>query len=147
MIRLLKHQDYNTWLELAKEVEFLFGPMADSKDFQNGIKQSIKNNSAFGVENEKGSLAGIIAIDREKNEILWLAVSKKHRGNGYGEILVKKAIEEFVDNGSISVQTFSEKVNEGKSARFIYEKNGFVYFKDAGKNPANIDTIIMVRTV
>ncbi|MFW5886850.1 MAG: GNAT family N-acetyltransferase, partial [Bacteroidota bacterium] len=145
MIRSLKHQDCNIWLELAKEVEFLFGPMADLKEFQNGIIQCIQNNSAFGIENKKGNLAGIIAIDREKNEILWLAVSKKYRGNSYGDKLVKKAIEELECNGSIFVQTFSEKENEGKSARFVYEKNGFVYFKDAGKNPANIDTIIMVR--
>lgn len=145
MIRLLKLQDYNTWLEIAKEVEFLFGPMADSKEFQNGIKQCIQNDSAFGIENEKGNLAGIIAIDRKKNEIIWLAVAKKYRGNNYGDKLVKKAIDELGCNGSISVQTFSEKVNEGKSARFIYERNGFAYFKDAGKNPANIDTVIMAR--
>jgi len=107
--------------------------------------QCIQNKNAFGVENEKGKLAGIIAIDREKNQILWLAVFKKYRGNNYGDKLVKKAIEELECNESISVQTFSDKVKEGRNARNVYEKNGFAYFKNAGKNPAGIDTIIMVR--
>lgn len=145
MIRLLDIRDYDTWIELAKEVEPLFGPMIDSKEFQDGIKDCIRNNNAFGIENEKGNLTGIIALDRVKNEILWLAVATKHRGNNYGEKLVKKAVEELENNGDIYVQTFSGKVNEGKNARHIYERNGFVDLKDAGRNLADIETVIMVR--
>jgi hypothetical protein len=37
-IRLLVLQDYDTWIELAEEVEPLFGPMIDSNELQNGIK-------------------------------------------------------------------------------------------------------------
>jgi N-acetylglutamate synthase-like GNAT family acetyltransferase len=91
MIRLLNPQDYDTWMELAKEVEPLFGPMTNSMAFQEGIKHCIQNNNAFGIENDKGDLAGIIALDKEKNEILWLAVRKKYRGNKYGDKLVKKS--------------------------------------------------------
>jgi GNAT superfamily N-acetyltransferase len=145
MIRSLDLHDYDAWIELAKEVEPLFGPMIDSKEFQSGIKDCIQNNNAFGLENEKGNLTGIVAIDRARNEIMWLAVAKKHRGNNYGEKLVKKAIEELEGNGDISVQTFSGKVNIGKKAKNIYERNGFVDFKDAGKNPADIETVIMIR--
>ena len=46
MIRLLQMQDYNTWINLAKEVEYLFGPMVDSKDFQDDfvdLKDAGKN--------------------------------------------------------------------------------------------------------
>ena len=46
MIKLLQMQDYNTWINLAKEVEYLFGPMVDSKDFQDGfvdLKDAGKN--------------------------------------------------------------------------------------------------------
>jgi ribosomal protein S18 acetylase RimI-like enzyme len=145
MIRSLKQQDYDTWIELAEEVESLFGPMIDSKKFQDGIKDCIQNNNAFGFEDEEGSLTGIIALDRKNNEILWLAVGKKYRGNNYGEKLVKKAIAELESNGDIYVQTFSGKMNEGKNARNIYERNGFMDFKDAGKNLADIETVIMVR--
>lgn len=145
MIRLLKVQDYDTWIELAKEVEPLFGPMVDSIEFQDGIKECILHNNAFGFEDKKGDLTGIVALDRTNNEILWLAVAKKHRGNNYGEELVKKAIEELESNGAIYVQTFSGKENVGNIAKNIYERNGFVDFKDAGKNPAGIETVIMVR--
>ena len=113
--------------------------------FQEGIKHCIQNNNAFGIENDKGDLAGIIALDKEKNEILWLAVRKKYRGNKYGDKLVKKAIEELDRNEDIYVQTFSKKMDEGKNARTIYENNGFVDWKDAGKNPANIETVIMIK--
>jgi GNAT superfamily N-acetyltransferase len=145
MIRSLKQQDYDTWMELAEEVEPLFGPMIGSKEFRDGIKECIKNNSAFGIENEKGILAGIIALDRKNNEISWLAVGKKYRGNNYAEKLVKKAIEELESNGDIYVQTFSGKVIEGKNARNMYERNGFIDFKDSGKNLAAIETVIMVK--
>jgi len=141
---LLKQHDYAAWIELAREVEPMFGPMADSVEFQAGIKDCIENNNAFGIlSNNK--LAGVIAIDRQHNEILWLAVGEKYRGNRYGDLLVKKAIEELECNGDIYVQTFSNEIEEGKSARIIYERNGFVDFKNAGKNPANIETVIMIK--
>lgn len=145
MITILKQQDYNSWIELAKEVEPLFGPMSDSQEFQDGIKFCIQNNNAFGIRSDDGALAGVIAVDRDNNEILWLAVGKKFRGNKYGDMLVRKAIDELQGNGDIYVQTFSSDIEEGKSARTIYGKNGFIVLKDAGKNPANIDTVIMVR--
>jgi GNAT superfamily N-acetyltransferase len=119
--------------------------MTNSMALKEGIKHCIQNNNAFGIENDKGDLAGIIALDKEKNEILWLAVRKKYRGNKYGDKLVKKAIEELDRNEDIYVQTFSKKMDEGKNARTIYENNGFVDWKDAGKNPANIETVIMIK--
>ena len=144
-IRLINLQDYNIWIELAGEVESLFGPMTNSKEFQEGIKYCIQNNNAFGIENCDKDLAGIIALDRENNEITWLAVGEKYRGNKYGDKLVKKAIEELEKNGDIYVQTFSKEIEQGKSARKIYEKNGFIDLKEAGKNPANIETVIMIK--
>ncbi len=145
MITLLEINDYDAWLKLAEEVEPLFGPMVDSKDFREGIKDCIGNRNAYGVKDESGVIAGIIALNRSGNEILWLAVGEKHRGNRYGEKLVQKVIEELEINGDIFVQTFAAEIEGGKSARRIFEKNGFVEFKDAGKNPAGIETVIMVR--
>ena len=145
MISLLNQQDYAIWIELAREVEPLFGPMAESVEFQEGIRDCIENNNAFGIHSNN-HLAGIIAIDRQHNEILWLAVGEKYRGNKYGDLLVKKAIEELEGNRDIYVQTFSKEIEKGKSARIIYEQNGFVDLKSAGKNPANIETVIMIKT-
>lgn len=145
MIRPLSQNDYDNWIELAAEVEPLFGPMTDLKEFRDGIRHCIENDNAFGIETGTGDLAGIIAIDRNQNEIVWLAVGKKYRGNKFGEKLVKKAIGELEDQGDIYVQTFSEKVKEGIGARKIYERHGFADLKDSGKNPAGIETVIMVR--
>ncbi len=47
MIRLVTNQDLNAWIELAREVEPLFGKMADNEDFINAIKDCISNSSAF----------------------------------------------------------------------------------------------------
>jgi GNAT superfamily N-acetyltransferase len=145
MIRVLEQNDYETWMDLAKEVEPLFGPMVNSKEFQEGITWCIKSKDAFGIENEKKELAGIIALNRDANEILWLAVGQNDRGKHYGDLLVKRAVEELESNGDILVQTFAENVEVGKNARTIYERNGFADLKNAGKNPANIDTVFMRR--
>jgi len=47
--------------------------------------------------------------------------------------------------GDIFVQTFAPVLEAGKPARHIYEKCGFADLKEAGKNPAGLDTVIMVR--
>jgi GNAT superfamily N-acetyltransferase len=145
MIRPLTIRDYASWLFLAKEVEPLFGSMVENIDFQNGIKQCIESGDAFGIEHSDGSIAGIIAINRNENEIAWLAVGKNYRGNGYGNLLLKKAIDELDENECILVQTFSENCQEGIPARKLYLTNGFSDFQPGGLNPAGIDTVIMIR--
>jgi ribosomal protein S18 acetylase RimI-like enzyme len=92
-------------------------------------------------------VAGIIAINRERNEILWLAVSQQFRGNNYGDRLIKKSIDLMQSKGDIFVQTFADNIDEGKAARSLYERNGFKFLKEAGKNPANIETVIMVSSI
>lgn len=145
MVRLLKQSDYDSWMNFAGEVEHLFGPMVASEEFQAGIKECIKNGDAYGSENENKELTGIIALNRNENEILWLAVGQKYRGKNYGDELIKKAVNELSNNGDIFVQTFSSDIDEGKTARIIYERNGFSDLKNAGQNPAGIETVIMVR--
>ncbi len=145
MIRLLSLADYDAWIELAREVEPLFGPMADSPDFQEGIKHCILSHDAYGIENEEKELAGIIALDRANNEILWLAVTSEQRGKRYGEKLVQKALEELGTGRDIHVQTFTGDISEGRAARAVYTRNGFTDLKGAGPNPAGIETVIMVR--
>ena len=145
VIRTLRKKDYASWLSLAKEVEPLFGSMVENTDFQNGIKTCIKTGNAFGIEHSDKTIAGIVAIDRETNEIAWLAVGKIYQGNGYGDCLIKKAISELDENDNITVQTFVENYKEGLAARKIYLKNGFIDLKNAGLNPAGIETVIMVR--
>lgn len=145
IVRLLTPGDFDAWLALAAEVEPLFGPMTTICAFKEAIRDSIKNKNAYGISCENGILAGIVAIDREKNEIVWLAVSQKYQGKKLGGQLVKKCIEEMAPRGDIFVQTFAENIAAGIPARRIYEHHGFADLKRAGKNPAGIDTVIMVK--
>lgn len=143
MIRFVTNQDLDAWIELAREVEPLFGEMVANEDFINGIKDCISNQSAFCVVNTDNEVDGIIAISKTLNEIVWLAVREKHRGNGYGYQLLERAINNLDNSKPIYVQTFSPGVKAGEAARKIYLKFGFKDDKDGGKNPAGIDTVIM----
>ena len=145
MIRLLNEQDYDMWLELAEEVEHLFGPMVHSQDFCDAIKECLRSSDAYGIEDKTARLVGILAVNRQSNEISWLAVTKKSRGQKFGEKLIRKAIEELQGHGDIFVQTFADGVDEGASARVLYKRHGFEDLKNAGQNPAGIETVIMVR--
>jgi len=145
MIRLLTPDDFDAWMALAAEVEPLFGPMTTMPAFKEAISYCVKYKNAYGISFKNEILAGIVAFDREKNEIVWLAVSQKYQGKKLGDKLVKKCIEEMADRGDIFVQTFAENIAAGIPARRIYERNGFTDLMKAGKNPAGIDTVIMVK--
>lgn len=143
MIRFVVNEDFNSWLELAKEVEPLFGEMVENEDFKKAIKECISNLSAFCAVNTDNDIEGIIAIDKSVNEISWLAVRKRSRGKGYSYQLLKAAIHCLDNSKPIFVQTFSSDSKAGVAARRLYMQFGFKDYKHCGKNPAGIDTIIM----
>jgi len=143
MIRFVMEQDIPKWLELAKEVEDLFGEMAGLAEFEAAINECIANSTALCVIHSNHDVAGIVAINKDKNEIEWLAVKKGYRGNGYGYKLLEAAIELLDKTMPIFVQTFSSHVESEQPARKLYLNFGFKDYKDGGKNPAGIDTTIM----
>lgn len=143
MIRILEKKDMDVWLEIAAEVQSLFGPMIDNPEFHQAIEKCIDEKEVMGVCNESGNVEGIVAISKTENEIIWLAVRNRSRGRGYGEALIKKAIEMLDSNRPIFVQTFSKGHALGDISRRLYSKFGFIDEKKAGKNPAGIDTVIM----
>lgn len=142
-----KISDFDDWLSLSREVEPLFGPMADESGFQEALKQAISLNTAFCIRTESDGtnkkLIGGVVISKDSNEILWLAVSQRYQKNGYGRKLIEFAINNLNAREKINVQTFNELVPEGKSARKLYMKLGFKDIKDGGLNPAGIPTVIM----
>lgn len=142
MIRPVENQDIHAWLELAKEVEPLFGQMVECLDFKREIKNFISNSSAFCMINAQ-KVEGIVAINKSKNEIAWLAVRKQSHKKGYGNQLLKTAIERLDNKKPILVQTFSSNVKAGEAVRKLYMRFGFQDYKAGGKNPAGMDTVIM----
>jgi len=142
-----KETDFNAWISLAREVEPLFGPMADEMDFQEALKEAISLGAAFCIYSEpnegKKDLIGGVVISKKANEIAWLAVSQQYRGKGYGRKLIEYAIGKLDLLEHIFVQTFDESAPEGKAARNLYLNFGFADFKDGGLNPAGVPTVIM----
>ena len=67
--------DYPAWLALARQVEYLFGPMADEPSFQQGLLQAISEKTAFCIASPEPAgeqpLDGGIVISTDTNEILW----------------------------------------------------------------------------
>ena len=139
--------DFDSWLLLAREVEPLFGPMADQLDFQESLKHAIALNTAFCIRSESNgdnkSVIGGVVISKESNEIVWLAVSKKYRGKGYGRKLLEYAINKLNQQEKIFIQTFDESVIQGEPARKLYLAYGFTDIKDGGLNPAGVPTVVM----
>ena len=145
MIRKLDIEDVHAWLVIAKEVEYLFGPMVGEQAFHDGIRESILAGNAFCLEVDGWGIGGIVAVDRENNEIGWLAVRRACRGNHYGEKLLEKAVAELDAGRPMIVQTFSGRIKEREGARKLYQKFGFKDDRDGGKNPAGYETVIMKR--
>jgi GNAT superfamily N-acetyltransferase len=66
----------------------------------------------------------IVAVVRlEGDEIDAVAVGVEHQGKGYGKSLVSYAVDKLLDRGCTKVRLW---VVEGNSAKFLYEKLGFI---------------------
>ena len=144
-----KSADFDSWIALAREVEPLFGPMADEMDFQEALRQAILAKTAFCLYPDRNQgaphLIGGVIISKESNEIAWLVVSKQYRKKGWGRELIKFAISRLNQGKSIIVQTFDKSVSQGASARNLYLDFGFTDVKNGGLNPAGVPTVIMQR--
>lgn len=144
-IETMRKDDIADWLELAREVEPLFGPMVGEPGFGEALMVVISENRAFAIRDEKGIFCGVIVISHENNEIEWLAVKAGHRQKGYGETLLRHAINNLDSEKPMLVRTFSEQVPEGAGARKLYLKYGFNESEKAGLNPAGFATAILRR--
>ena len=141
----VKNSDFENWLELAREVEPLFGPMVGEPDFHEAIKTVISKERAFCLRDDCNKLCGVIVISYEKNEIEWFAVANNARRKGYGEKLLNYAINKLNPQKAISVQTFDKTVLAGLGARKLYIKYGFEEVEQAGLNPAGFSTVILKK--
>lgn len=146
-IRQAKATDVDAWIALVREVEHLFGPMAQEASFQTALHQAISSKTAFcavpAEGDNGGTLAGGVVISREFNQIVWLAVSQARRGQGIGKALLEWAIGKLSRKENIFVQTFAAAVPEGRAARQLYLSFGFTDFQSGGRNPAGVPTMIM----
>lgn len=142
--------EFDAWIALAREVEPLFGPMADEAPFRDALTQAITDGTAFSIghgghDREPQALAGGVVIAPQTNEIAWLAVSAASRGKGYGKALLEVAVGRLNNREPMRVQTFDASVPEGRAARKLYEGFGFSDLREEGMNPAGLPTVTMER--
>jgi ribosomal protein S18 acetylase RimI-like enzyme len=141
--------DFTSWLDLAGQVEPLFGPMVGEGPFRRALKHALDDERAFCVRETQacpGSrLCGGIIISRDENRIEWLAVASDSRGRGLGKALLRFAIERLDSRRDIRVQTFAPGIPEGAAARGLYLSLGFRNDAPAEPTPAGIATALMVR--
>jgi GNAT superfamily N-acetyltransferase len=137
--------DFEALLAMAREVEPLFGTMADDAGFQAALKAALADGNVLCAYGADGAALGAVVLDREQNAIAWLAVAGSNRGQGAGRALVAAALEELSPVRDVTVQTFAPGVPEGEPARRLYLAFGFKDHKTGGLNPAGVDTVFMVR--
>ncbi len=129
--RRAERADFAPWLDLALEVEPLFGPMSRDPVFQRAVLRNIARGTAYCIrENDAtpGSrlLAGLLLSPRPPlYRIGWLAVTEAERRHGLGRLLLERALSDVPPGADVLVITFGPGVVGGESARAFYQKMGF----------------------
>lgn len=118
--------DVASWLEIVREVKPLFGPMSD---FKTTLLRKIDQRAALCVRS--GDLVVVLGGillggGTPYGWIRWLAVRSSARGIGIGQCLVEEAVKRLATSNTISVDTFREENMEGRPARRLYERLGFL---------------------
>ncbi len=130
LIRWANENDIAAWLRLATEMSQVFEHPADmgaDTEFLAFAKDSINSYEALtAVDYMTSQNLGFIAFSRAKNQIMWFAVSKIHRNKAAGDRLLKTALRQLDTNKNITVITFTEANPDGKTARHLYKKHGFL---------------------
>jgi ribosomal protein S18 acetylase RimI-like enzyme len=117
-------EDVASWLELAREVEPLFGPMPE---FELTLRRNISRGTALCVRDVSGQVVGGILLRAAPHtQITWLAVRSSARGRGVGRALVAGALRRCPPPCDVLVDTFGEDNIGGGPARRLYESFGFV---------------------
>ena len=133
-VEVAELRDIRSWLDLAAEVEALFGNMLDDHGFYDVLLRSIDRRSAYCVRERDGPpgaplMGGMLFSpgrpNRPKYRIGWLAVAERWRRRGVGRRLVEHALRQVKRPATISVVTFGDDVDSGKPARLLYERIGF----------------------
>lgn len=128
------YSDIRHWLDLAAEVEPLFGPMLNDPEFYRAILRHIERGTAHCVrlgDGPPGSpLLGAMLFSppnaaRHAYRIAWLAVAAQARRRGVGSLLVEHACGLVQPPATLEVVTFSEENEPGRPARRLYERHGF----------------------
>ena len=117
--------DIASWLEIVRQVEPLFG---DMPMFDVTLKSNIARRSALCVRAPSGEALGGVLLGGQApdNWIRWLAVRRTARGQGIGAALLTEILRIWPAPCTISLATFGADNIDGRPARRLYERFGFV---------------------
>jgi len=131
-IVLAQPTDLPAWLDLAAEVEFLFGPMIADPGFHAALERNIARQTAFCIREQDGApgrpLMGALlfsATHAPHYTIGWLAVAQRWRRQGVAQMLVEHCFQRIQPPADLSVVTFGEENLAGRPARRFYVRMGF----------------------
>lgn len=118
-------RDVESWLELATQVESLFGPMPG---FEQVLVRNIDRETTLVVRGADGTVVGglLFALTSDALLINWLAVAHSVRRRGIGASLVRAAVQRAGKGGEVRVITFGADVEGGRAGRDLYASCGFV---------------------
>lgn len=92
-VQIATRADIPGWLELASQVEFVFGPMVDQPDFHRALRKNIDRESAYCVREQDRSagapLIGGLFLSFRESHINWLSVDQQWRRRGVGTVLLE----------------------------------------------------------
>jgi GNAT superfamily N-acetyltransferase len=141
-VTLAQPADIPAWLELAAEVEPLFGPMVAGPGFHAALERNIARQTAFCVREQDGApgvpLMGALlfsATHAPHYKIGWLAVAQRWQRQGVAHTLVEHCFRLVQPPAELSVVTFGADNLAGSPARRFYERMGFQAAEAAPNGP------------
>jgi len=140
-VEIAQEEDLSSWLDLAREVEHLFGPMAEESGFHRSLLRCIERGSALCIREDADGpgaplLAGLLfSAKPPQYKIGWLSVARRARRQGLGKMLVSYILRLVQAPAEVSVTTFGPDVDEGSPARRFYEHFGFSPAESTGPGP------------
>jgi GNAT superfamily N-acetyltransferase len=143
-VQQAEYRDIRNWLDLAAEVERLFGTMLDEPGFYQALLTNIARGTAFCMREGDGLpgtplMGGLLfsprRAGRPDDRIGWLAVAKRWHRHGVGRQLVEHCIGLAQPPANLSVITFGADVVAGQAARRFYERLGFRPAEPAPRGP------------
>ncbi len=141
-VALAQIADIPAWLDLAAEVESLFGPMVADPAFHAALERHIRRQTAFCIREQDGApgtalIGGLLfsAAHAPHYKIGWLAVSQRCRRQGLAKALVDYCFRLIQPPAELSVVTFGADNASGEPARRFYERVGFQPAEAAPNGP------------
>lgn len=130
-IVIAQKEDIPAWLDLAREVEALFGPLVGELSFQRALQKNIERGTALCARETNGPpgaalLGGLLFSPKPPRYLIgWLAVARSHRRQGIGQMLVRHVLDLAETPAELVVTTFGADHPDGEPARRFYEQLGF----------------------